>query len=265
MVAALLHLAPPVSKTFGPPIQPQKTVQISIDVEADVIITDHAGKRLGFDRTLRRSVNEIPESRMIEREGATTFVLPYKSVGDLYVVAVYGNSPTVTPANISMAGPGFVVGVRALQLKIDEVQTVDLSPNGKSISLTTGHDGPVPQIFLTTQSERSKPSYRFEVGNSFLSRGKRIWIELNSATGELLLASNETRKTVFTINMRRTNPGGTRDLYTQHDISFGRDNSYSMDFGKWDGKGEIRFCEGVRLVNAPCTSLKNEAFSSRPN
>jgi hypothetical protein len=265
IVAALLHVAPPASRTLPPSPQTPRTVQISLDVEADVLITTSAGKRIGKDRTTHKFVNELSDAQMIENESSSTFVLPYQPSGERYSVALSGKASTATVANLSMTGPGFVVGVRNLTLKIDEVQKVDLSPDGTSISLEPGHDGPTPQFFLAIQADRSKASYRFEVTNSFLSRGKSMRVELESSKGWLKLGANEPKKSSFSINMRRTNPGGSRDVYTQHDVSFGRDNGYTMDFGKWDGRGEIRFCQAVGVDSAPCTSLKNEALLPKPN
>lgn len=264
IVAALLHVAPHASRTLALPSQQLTAVQISINADADVLITDSSGKRVGIDPATHKFVNEIAGAKTIEREGSSTCVLPYPSSVGPYVVMITGKVAGVTEADLSMIGPGFVVGVRKLRLKKDEVQRVDLWPTGTNVKVDANEDGPTPQLFLTSQSIRTEPSYRFEVASSFLSRGKSIWVELDSSAGWLTLASNDTKKSNFSVNMRRTNPGGTREGYMQHDVSFGQANSYRMDFGKWDGKGEIRFCQAVGPV-APCTLLKNEAVENKIN
>jgi hypothetical protein len=264
IVAALLYVAPQASKAFAPPGQQRTTVQISINADADVLITDSLGKRVGIDPATHKFVNEIAGAKTIEREGSSTCVLPYPSSIGPYVVMITGKVAGVTEADVSMIGPGFVVGVRKLRLKKDEVQRVDLWPTGTNVRVEANQDGPTPQLFLTSQSIRTEPSYRFEVASSFLSRGKSIWVELDSSGGWLTLASNDTKKSSFTVYMRRTNPGGTRESYMQQGVSFGQANSYRMDFGKWDGKGEIRFCQAAGSV-APCTLLKNEAGENKIN
>ena len=73
------------------------------------------------------------------------------------------------------------------------------------------------------------------------------------------------KKDSFTVKMRRTNPGGTRDTYTQQDISFNKTNSYAMDFGQWDGKGDMCFydwCDSCE--KRQCTKLKNESIAKEP-
>ena len=98
-----------------------------------------------------------------------------------------------------------------------------------------------------------------------------MWVEMDRSRGWdgsdnwLSLGSDDTKKTSFSVTMRRTNPDGSRNGYTQHDVSFGQDNFYRMEFGKWDGKGEIRFCKAGSPGNALCMPLKNEDSLPRPN
>src|SRR6185369_17212321 len=106
-------------------------------------------------------------------------------------------------------------GVRNLMLRAGEVQSVSLSSaESHDVSIRANRDGPTPTLFLATQTDRSQPSYRFEVSSSSLERDKSIWIEIDMSHRWLffgsskLFGSNETRKTSFAIMMRRTNPGG---------------------------------------------------------
>jgi len=233
------------------------------------MITDLLGKRIGLDPTSRKFVNEIAGAQAIERESSATYVLPYPSSSGPYKVMLSGKTAGITEANLSITGRGFVAGVRNLKLKQDEAQKILLWPIGIIIGWESKQDGPTPQILVTTQSDRTQPSYRFELSSSSLSRGKDIWVELDRSKGGatddwLSLGSNDTKRISFTVAMRRTNPDGSRNSYTQHDVSFGPENFYRMDFGKWDGKGEIRFCQAVGSV-APCTLLKNETSTPSPN
>jgi hypothetical protein len=78
-----------------------------------------------------------------------------------------------------------------------------------------------------------------------------------------LISINRTHQGSFTINMRRTNPGGSRDTYSHADVSFSHDNNCRVDFGKWDGKSDVCFYE-VIIRKPPCTALKNEAPANQP-
>jgi hypothetical protein len=236
-----------------------KTVQISLNVDADVLIEGFDGKRIGFDFKSKKFVNEIPSARAITQESSATYVLPFDNTGRPYRISVSSKSVSRVDADFNMTGPGFVVGFRGLPLTPGEVQTMTFASNGLHLSFTANHDGPTPQLFLTEQSGRAKPSYRFEVASSLLEAGKTITVDLDTDKGRLYFKTDDVKKDSFTVKMRRTNPGGTRDMFAHKDISFGK-NSYAMDFGQWDGKGEICFyevCDSCK--NNQCTKLKNES------
>jgi len=237
-----------------------KTVQISLNVDADVLIENPEGKRLGLDFNTRKFVNEIPAARVVSGESSATFVLPFDKSGKLFKVTISGKSSTKVHADLSMSGPGFVVGFRSVTLTSGQAQTMTIGSNGLHLSLTANQDGPTPQLFMTAQSGRGKPSYRFEVASSLLKTGKTITVDLDTDKGRLYFKTDDTKKDTFTVKMRRTNPNGTRDTFAHKDISFGKMSSYAMDFGQWDGKSDICFYEVCDTCQANrCTKLKNES------
>jgi len=266
IVAASFNLAPFTSSvSLSPEAKPAKTVQISLDVDADVLIEDSNHQRIGVDSKTKTFVNEIAGARTIEREGSLTFVLPFDKSGKPYTVMLTGKANTSGAANLSMTGPGFVVGARNLNLTPGEIEIVTISSNGTAVSIVQSRNGPTPQLFLTSQSDRSKPSYRFEVVAGSLSRGQTMSVELNLNAGRLNLKSTDTRKGSLSITMRRTNPNGTRETFSHRDVSFDGGYSYAMDFGSWDGKRDISFCRSISPDEGRCSLLKNEAPANQPN
>jgi len=236
-----------------------KTVQIYLDADADVMIQNSEGLRIGLDFKSRQFVNEIPAARVIAKENGATYVLPFDKSGGPYQVTILGKSAAKVNANLSLTGPGFVVGFRGVPLTLGQVQTLSLATNGVHLSLTASQDGPTPQIFLTTQSGRGQPSYRFEVASSQLKTGKTITVDLEADKGRLYFRTDDATKDSFTVMVRRTNPGGTRDVYTHKDVSFSSSNSYAVNFGDWDAHGDMCFAEVCdRCKENPCTKLKNE-------
>jgi hypothetical protein len=235
-----------------------KSVQILLDADADLLIENSDGKRIGLDFKSKQFVNEIPEARAISRETSATYVLPFDKSGKPYKVTVSGKSATKVSADLSMTGPGFVVGFRGLSLVSGQVQNLSMAANGLHLSFTANQDGPTPQLFLTAQSGRGKPSYRFEV-SSMMAAGKTITVNLDLAKGRLYFKTDDAKKNNFSVKMRRTNPDGLRNLYTHQDISFGSSNSYAMDFGQWDGKSEMCFYEVCDVCDLKrCSKLGNE-------
>ncbi len=266
LIVTALQFAPHLtsSRSLINPQSAPKTVQVSLDVNADILIENSDRKRIGLDFKTRKLINEIPNARVIEHEDSSTFVLPYDKSGKPYTVMLGGKANPPGLANLSMTGPGFVVGARKLNLTPGDIEVVGILSDGTAVSLVKSRNGPTPQLFLTSQSDRTQPSYRFEVVSASLSRGKLMKVELDLAAGRLNFKSTEATTSSFGLNMRRTNPDGSRDSYSHADISFSRGNNYSVDFGKWDGKGDICFYE-VITGNAPCTLLKNEAQANPPN
>jgi hypothetical protein len=263
-MAPLTCAGPTPEAQLQAPNKPQreaaaKTVQISLNVDAEVLIEDSDGKRIGFDFNSRKFVNEIPNARAITQESSATYVLPFDKSGRPYKVTILGKSATKVDVDLSMTGPGFVVGFRSVPLTSGQVQTMSIASNGLGLSLTANQDGPTPQLLLTEQSGRDKPSYRFEI-SSLLAAGKTITVNLDIDKARLYFKTDGAKKDSFSVKMRRTNPGGIRSLYAHQDISFGKLNSYAMDFGGWDGKTEMCFYEVCdRCKDNQCSKLKNES------
>lgn len=248
---------PSVTQT-KPPTAP-RTVQISLDTDADVLIENSDGKRLGLDFKTKTLVNEIPEARRIDRETSSIFVLPYDKSGKSYKISISAKPASAAAAILSMTGPGFIVGFRSLGLKVGQMQQVTISSNGSELSFTASQDAATPQLYLTTQSGRDQPSYRFEISSASLSNGKTITVSLGLAAGKLYFKSDELKKSSFNVMMRRTNPGGVRDTYSHKHVSFGRRNSYALVFAQWNGKGDACFYEQCAgCAESQCTRLRNE-------
>jgi hypothetical protein len=94
-VAAVLQLAPHLTSSLCL-INSQstpKTVQVSLDIDADMLIEDSTHQRIGVDFKTRKFVNEIPDARTIEREGSLTFVLPFDKSGKPYTVMLAEPTP----------------------------------------------------------------------------------------------------------------------------------------------------------------------------
>src|SRR5438132_575129 len=155
-----------------------KTVQISMSVNADILIEQSDGKRLGFDFKSKKFVSEIPDARAITQENSATYVLPFDKSSKPYKVTICGKSASPLDADLSMTGPGFVVGFRNVPITSAQVQTLSIASNGLQLSFTANQNGPTPQLFLTTQSGRGKPSFRFEV-SALTDVGKTITVELD--------------------------------------------------------------------------------------
>lgn len=236
-----------------------RTVQISLDTDANVLIENSDGKRIGFDFISKKFVSEIPDARSIDRESSSTFIVPYDKTGKPYKIAVSGKPASAPAAILSMTGPGFIAGVRGVKLSVGQIQKIIISADGSSISYLANENAATPQLFFTTQSGRDKPSYRFEITSPSLSQGKTVSVNLDLSGGRLYFKSDDAKKMVFGVMMRRTNPGGVRETYIHQEVSFGRSAGYAVNFAQWDGKGDACFYETCAgCDDTQCMKLKNE-------
>ena len=97
-----------------------RTVQISLDTDANVLIENSDGKRIGFDFTTKKFVNEIPDAHSMDRETSSIFILPFDKTGKPYKIAVSGKPASAPVATLSVTGPGFIAGVRSLKLSVSD-------------------------------------------------------------------------------------------------------------------------------------------------
>src|SRR4029434_5597701 len=107
-----------------------RTVQISLDTDANVLIENSDGKRIGFDFTTKKFVGEIPDAHSMDRETSSIFILPYDQTGKPYKSAVSGRRASAPAATLSITGPGFIAGVRSLKLSVSQIQRIVIGGDG---------------------------------------------------------------------------------------------------------------------------------------
>ena len=219
---------------------------------------------MGFDAKSRKFVNEIPEANFVTREGPSSLcVLPYDKSGRLYTMSVLGNSSSSTDtADLIMTGPGFVVGFKGLSVRLGTNYLMSAASDGHMLSFTANAGGRTPDLLLTTQSGRGKPSYRFEFSSLNLASGKSVTVKIDVDLGKLYFRDDDPAKNPYELRVRRTNPDGTRAVYVRHGISFGEIDNYEMDLSKWDGKGPMCFYvagDQSSSEKKPCVSLANQS------
>jgi len=244
-------------------------VEISLEGEGEMLITDSQGKRIGYDFEKNQTVNEIPGSSVKDFKGGLhkdvppSYELPYEVSGKPYTIRVSGNGlKKEVNADLHMDGPGFVVGFENILLDPGESLTMTISPNGRELSFTASSDGQTPNVFITSATGRGKPSYLFEIGGLKLSAGKTVTMKLDLEKEKLFFSDNDTKRDAYDVWIKRVNSNGTKNFYEHHDLKTAKkSDNYEMDFSKWDGKGEMCFKdddEGNGFGDDPCTEEPND-------
>lgn len=244
-------------------------VVFTMDGEGEYMVTDPNGKRIGYEFPRSRFVNEIPEADVVPQTGGlgknvpAQYHLPNISSSKPYTINVAGKSINQeVDADMEMTGPGFLVGFEDLLVDPGENLSMTISPNGRELSFTASADGQTPKIFITFAKSHKEPSYDFEIGGIKLDAGKTVTMKLDLEHQKLFFKDNDPDRDLYDVAVTRVNPDGTTDYYENNDLNLAKkSDNYEMDFGKWDGKGDMCFEDddnGNGFDDEECTKEPNE-------
>lgn len=242
--------------------------------EGNILITDGAGRRLGFDPQKNQTLNEIPGGQELGSAGGLgldtppTYKVPYQRSGKPFTINVSGKSlKREVDADMEIDGPGFVVGFENIMVDPGESLSMTVSPDGRQLSFTASQDGETPAIFITTESGPDKPSYEFQIGGITLNSGKTVTVTLDLKKERLFFKDDDADRDKYDVIIERTNADGTKDYYTNEDMEVGKRDNYQIDFRKWNGKGPLCFMDdedGDGFDDEKCDQEPNEAKPPQP-
>lgn len=234
--------------------QEQESLTVSLSGEADLLITDPAGRRVGYDAAKKVTVNEIPGAlenpvlgEVLEGGGGEDaepeYFLPLDAANRKpYTVTVSGKSLDAEEASsLQVVGSGFVVGFDGISVDKGETLSMTVGPDGRELSFTASADGETPSVYITTDDGAERPSYEFEIGGITLKAGKTVTVRLDPDKGTIYFQDDDGDEDKYDVRVSRTSPNGKEDVFEEFDLDIGDDNSYALNFGAWDGKGKMCF------------------------
>ena len=232
----------------------QESLTVSLSGDADLLITDPAGRRVGYDAAKRAALNEIPgalENPVLgevleEGDGEAAepeYYLPLDAANRKpYTVNVSGKSlDAEETSSLQVVGSGFVVGFDDISVDKGETLSMTVSPDGHELSFTASADGETPSVYITTDEGPDRPSYEFEIGGIALKAGKTVSVRLEPDKGFIYFKDDDGDEDKYDVKVSRTSPTGKEDVFEEFDLDIGEDNSYALNFGAWDGKGKMCF------------------------
>jgi hypothetical protein len=225
--------------------QEQEELNVSASGDIDILITDGNGKRIGYDATKRNSVNEIPGALVNliagngEEDNAPEYLLPVNPASKKPYKITVGGTDSEETADLQVYGSGFVVGFSDISVDKGETLNMTVSPDGRELSFTASADGETPGLYITTDDGADRPSYEFEIGGIALAAGKTVSVKLDPDKGLIYFKDDDGGEDKYDVSISRTNPNGKVDEFEEFDMDIGDDNSYVLNFGAWDGKGNI--------------------------
>ena len=247
-----------------------ETINISLTGEADLLISDPTGKRIGYDSLKKATVNEIPGAIEniiagdVEDDASPEYLIPINAANKKpYKISISGKMlDAEETSDLQVYGAGFVAGFEDISVDKGENLNMTVSQDGRELSFTASADGETPSVYITTDSGEDKPSYEFEIGGIALTGGKTITVKLDPDAGLIYFKDDDGDEDKYDVKVSRTNPDGKVDVFEEFDMDIGKDNSYVLDFGAWDGKGNI--CvkddedEDGSFTDEDCTEIEDE-------
>lgn len=136
---------------FTPPFATSAAaVEFFLANGGDMMITNAAGQRFGYDPVSGRMVNEIPDAHVIPLRGSQSRIyrVPLQEPHELYTVTVSGQAIAgEVRTALVMVGPGYVVGFEDMHLQPGQVLEMSLSADGEQLTFEGGQTDPMPRVF----------------------------------------------------------------------------------------------------------------------
>ncbi|HEX8189411.1 MAG TPA: hypothetical protein VF586_13730 [Pyrinomonadaceae bacterium] len=258
----------------------QESLTVSLSGDADLLITDPGGRRIGYDAAKQVALNEIPgalENPVLGEvlgeggeDAEPEYYLPLDAASRKpYTVTVSGKSlGAEETASLEVVGSGFVVGFDDISVDRGETLSMTVGPDGHELSFTASADGETPSVYITTDEGADRPSYEFEIGGIALKAGKTVTVRLDPDEGVIYFKDDDGDEDKYDVRVSRTSPTGKEDVFEEFDLDIGDDNSYALNFGAWDGKGKMCFKddddEDGSYEDEECEEVEDEEATAKP-
>ena len=211
---------------------------ISMEGNADLLITDDAGKRIGHaDGKL---VNEISGASVVPLKSASrrsTHEPDYEvPAGHKLTMTIDGSTlKGKDTTDVMLTGPGYTMGVYDIALSPGEKDTIETSPSFREISYTTDQDEtPVIEIGI----EEAGADYSFEIHASGETGGQRVDLVVDPKAGTLSVeASAKDGSATYEVEIHRIDEHGDQK-FEHKGVSSGAKDRFVFHYADWKGNGQ---------------------------
>lgn len=209
--------------------------QLILDGDADLLITDEHGKRLGHANG--KLVNEIASAKAIQMKGG-----PRASKREPVYDLPSGSKLTVTldgsllkkkeASDVTMFGAGYSMGIYDVDLEPGEKDTIEFSADGSRIVYTTAKDE-TPELELDVDT--SGADYEFSVYASGESEGQRVELGIDLKKGIFTVeASAKDGGSSYNVEVRRYTAAG-EEVFAHKGLATGAKDRMVFKYAAWKG------------------------------
>ena len=259
---------PPTVGRAASALNADNYIEYTLTGEGQILVTNSAGQRVGYDPDTGEYVNEIPGAEL-ERFplGMGLNIPPIIRVpaGDVYDIQVmntdnaFGN--TEAEADFYATSSGFVVGFEGLLIDSETVEptlethslqsqassalaaafeTMNLSfdDGNKTVSFqASANDSETPALVLAINDPAGGPGFIFKISGMGLAPGTKVDMSFDVETKKLTFSDNDdSQNNTYDLSIERINADGSIDTYEDTDVTSGTGDGATVDFSDWDGE-----------------------------
>ena len=214
--------------------------QIWLTGDADLLITDAAGRSIGFKGGV--FVNEIEGSLAnANKFGVNVWDSNAEPVYSIptnidFTISIDGTRLTKpVSSTVTMIGPGYALEISDIVLEPGQVDTLDVSPDGSLMSYRTT-SGETP--FMLIAVETPKADYQFGVYGEQLAAGEALNLSLDTKAGTLSIdAIDNSEAGSYSLSVARYDENGEK-VFGATGIALAPDDVLYVDYLRWPGNGE---------------------------
>ena len=213
------------------------TREIIMDGDADLLVTDDTGKRIGHaDGKL---VNEIAGATIVETK-ATARRSEHEPVYELpgghpLTITLDGSTlHSKESTDVSLVAAGYTMGVYGVALSPGEKDTIKFSADWKEISYETQQDE-TPDLEIGV--ETSGADYEFDIHAAGETGGQRVDLSLDVKAGTLAVqATDKAGTATYEVEIHRIAKGGDQ-VFTHHGVASHGADRFVFHYADWKGNG----------------------------
>lgn len=212
--------------------------EIELSGEADLLITDDAGKRLGY--VGGKLVNEIPGAffaadKSAADEASEDEPLYYVPAGKRLKVTLDGSSlKKESESDVSLIGRGYTLGVEGISLAVGQKDEIDFSADWSRVTYTT-KKAETPTLVIGVETTGADYELEVKVAGEKAGQHVELSIDIQKGTfGVKVKGDAAGAKPTLTVKLTKIDKGGAQ-VFTHKGASVGGDQTVTFDYATWKG------------------------------
>ncbi len=213
--------------------------EIEYDGNADILITDDAGKRLGY--VGEKLVNEIPGAFFAsEKSGADVAEMDeptyYIPAGRKLKVSIDGSSlKKASESDLYLFGKGYTLDVEGIELAPGQKDEVEFSADFSKVTYTT-KKAETPTLVIGVNT--SKGDFEFEVKVTGETAGQTVELGIDPTKGTFAVKVHGAAeaKPELAVTLTKYDHDG-KTVFKHKGVALSGDQSATFDYANWKGNG----------------------------